>query len=200
MSMNNPTRRVVQWVGLVVAVLVIAVGLIALLVLNRQSDGRSSTEATPSATPAPTSSSTVPHDEADLPEVIVDNPYDCKLQMDAEELESFTQRFLAYEAIRVANSEQKVELITPFATEDFLRTQTDVGQTAVANVSMTLDNPSPFGCYMDDPTQIVAYINPLVTIVDLATGQVQSRNQLLMTHYTQWIKVGGQWYVNQERF
>jgi hypothetical protein len=184
---------------LVLAILVVAVGLIALLVLNRQSDSRSSTEETPTATPAP-SSSEVQHEEGDLPEVIADNLYDCKLQLPADEYEPFIQRLLEFEAIRLSSSQDRLELMTPYATEDFLKTQADVGNDTVITVSISLENPSPYGCYTDDSTEIAAYINPVVTITDLTTGQVQQQHQTLSTHHTQWIKVGGEWYVNQERF
>lgn len=201
MSMNNPTRRVVKWVAiLAVFAAIITLLLVVMLSPSARSDGRSGMEETPSATPAPTSSSEVPHDEADLPEVIADNPYDCKLQMTPEEYAAFTKRLMEFEAIRLSSSETRVEQMTPFATEDFLRTQADVGTTVVSAVNMTLENPSPYGCYMDDSTEITAYLNPFVTITDSVTGEIQKQNQPLSTHHTQWIKVGGSWYVNQERF
>jgi len=201
MTMNNPTRRVLRWVVIfAVFAAVVALVVVVMLSFSRQPAGRSGTEETPSAAPAPTSSGEVPHDEADLPEAIADNPYDCKLQLTPEEYEEFTKRLLEFEAIRLTNSADKLELITPYATEDFLKTQTDVGNDTVITVNIQLENPSPFGCYTDDSTEIAAYVNPVVTIIDSNTGQIQKQHQMLSTHHTQWIKVGGKWYVNQERF
>ena len=201
MTPNNPTRRVVTWV---VIIAVFAAAVITLLVVLLSSSGRSESrgdmEETPSAAPAPTSSSDHSHDEADLPEVIADNPYDCDLQLNPEEYQSFIQRLMEFEAIRLSNSEDRLALLTPYATEDFLKTQTDVGNDVVVAVEITLETPSPHGCYTDDSAEIAAYVNPVVTITDLNTGQIQQQNQPLSTHHTQWIKVGGEWYVNNERF
>ena len=201
MSMNSPTRRVVAWAVALVA-LAAVLALVVGFMLSRTTglESRSGTEETPSAAPAPTSSSEHLHDEADLPEVIADNPYDCKLHMTPEELEAFSKRLMEFEAIRLSSSETRLEQMIPYATEDFLKTQTDVGNDTVSAVTITLESPSPSGCYMDDPAEITAYVNPFVTITDAVTGEIQRQNQPLTTHHTQWIKVGGSWYVSQERF
>ena len=201
MSMNSPTRRVVAWAVALVA-LAAVLALVVGFMLSRTTglESRSGTEETPSAAPAPTSSSEHLHDEADLPEVIADNPYDCKLQMPAEEYEAFIARLMEFEAIRLSSSETRLEQLTPYATEDFLKTQTDVGNDTVSAVTITLESSSPYGCYTDDSAEITAYLNPLVTITDAVTGEIKKQNQPLSTHHTQWIKVGGSWYVNKERF
>jgi|GEM_PF-6887843 len=201
MSMSNPTRRVVRWIVLlVVFTAVVVLMVVAVRSFSDKSNGRSGMEETPSAAPTTSPTEGIPHEEADLPEAIADNPYDCKLHMSSEEYASFTQRLMKYEAIRLLNSKDKVEQLTPFATEDFLRTQTNVGTDVVNTVNLSLESPSPFGCYTDDSAEITAYANPFVTITDSVTGEVQKRHQPLSTHSTQWIKVGGSWYVNQERF
>lgn len=201
MSINISTRRAVKWIGIFVAfAAIVAVVLVVMLSPPKQSQSRGGTEATPSAAPAPTSTSDHSREEGDLPELIADNPYDCKLQMTPEEYQPFIQRLMEFEAIRVSTSEDRFEQLTPFATEDFLKTQTDVGNKVVTTVNISMENPSPFGCYMDDSSQIVAYVNPFVTVTDYDTGAIQSQHQPLSTHHTQWIKVGGSWYVNQERF
>ncbi|MGV9001811.1 MAG: hypothetical protein ACOH18_02555 [Candidatus Saccharimonadaceae bacterium] len=201
MTTTNPTRRVVRWVLLLAAFAAfIILIVVAMLSLSGRSGSRSGMEETPSATPAPSSTSDGTQDEGDLPEVIADNPYDCKLHLTPEEYGSFTKRLMEFEAIRLSTSQDKLGLLTPFATEDFLKTQTDVGNTVVTTVSISLENPSPFGCYMDKPTEIAAYVNPFVTITNSEPGGIQKQHQSLSTHRTQWLKVGGSWYVNQELF
>lgn len=201
MSMSNPTRRVVRWVAILLAfTAIVTLMLVVVLSLSGRSDSRGGKEETPSATPAPSSADAIPHDEANLPEAIADSPYDCKLHLTSEEYMSFTQRLMEYEAIRLSDSKDKVELLTPFGTEDFLKTQTNVGNEVVNTVTLSLEVSSPFGCYTDNSAEIVVYVNPFVTITDSVTGEVQKRHQQLSTHHTQWIKVGGSWYVNRERF
>ena len=201
MSASTPTRRAVKWIVILVAfVAIVTLLVVVMLSLPNRSESRGGTEETPSAAPAPTSTGDHSHDEANLPEVIADNPYDCKLKMAPEEYQSFTQRLMEFEAIRLSTSEGRFEQLAPYATEDFLKTQTDVGNDVVVPVNITMENPSPFGCYMDDTSQITAYVNPFITVTDSDTGEIQSQHQPLSTHHTQWIKVGGSWYVNQERF
>lgn len=197
MGTPNATVKLVRWVVTAAVLMIAAVIVVVVLVSAQHDSSRSGALVNPSATPTSVKPGSGYDD--DTPVAPKNNPYDCSVKFTKVEYAAFVKRLFQFEAIYLTSqSDERASKLAPYSTKDYLKTQTSIPIESTPSLSVQLQASSAYGCYTDDPSTITAYVTPTVDIVDGA-GTVQKKGLVLSIHYTQWVKVNGVWYVNQEK-
>jgi hypothetical protein len=203
--------RLNWWIIVPVAVvaLLVAVVLLRVFLFPGSLEENAAPQTSPSAESItdpqkpPSNTDELEEYEPEIPKV---DKNDCRNFMNTEEYTTFMKRLYQFEVIsRMQPSDERLELIYPYATEAFMDTQEGFYQKPIVeNVSILVDEKSSMGCAMESETEIIARITPIVTTIQTNEDGTQivlhGPITIPVVHFTRWVLLDGNWYVTQERF
>ena len=208
MTRQDETHR--NWWFIVAIVLVVLLVVATLLgsflasgsVEEGATPQTSSTNSSSAPGPKPTSIEGLEEHEDDTPLI---NEYDCRNFMSANEYSLFMDRLYEFEVIsQMQPSDQRLELMQPYATEAFMNTQEGFFQKPIVEgISIEVSKESGMSCAMDSNNELLARITPTVTKLqqnsDGTTTALYGPMTLPITHFTRWVWSENSWYVNEEK-
>ena len=160
--------------------------------------GQSQNGDSQEAPPVPTSITDEHGYEPDSPEM---SKFDCRNTMSNDEYVSFITRLSDFEDIyQMPESSQKLELIVPYVTDNYLETLKGAPDESDTNAVVVIDRvKSAVSCQLDSATQITAKIVPVISVFKTIDGESKlvSGPLTLESHYTVWVLIDKKWYVNQ---
>jgi hypothetical protein len=208
MARQGEARRN-RWVVVtaVLVVLLVMAGFFVLFLFTGEArkaatSQSSSTDSYLAPGPKPKSVEGLDEHEDDTPLI---SEYDCQNFMTIKEYSSFMDRLYELEVIsQMQPSDRRLELMQPYATEAFMKTQKGFFERPIAEgISIEVSRESGMSCMMSSKKELLARITPTVTVVqqnDDGTKIVLHEPMTLpATHFTRWVQSENIWYVNEDK-